>query len=475
MIQCGCRERRVGERVVAKIGVGIARTSNAKFAVVGVEDGATLVGVGGRTIMSRIVGVHQIVLPNLSVEIHIEDEHAAAWQFSVPSLLLTVFQQIILVRVGFVANHVDLRHVFERLHGLDGDVLGQFHWLHPSTGKLVETAEARRAETIAIVATPVHERPAAHAEISLIRNVIHVGQAKAVRELMADGADAVDGVVDALVGHGVCVDECAIQLQHLAEIAFLQVPFMGPNGGRIASAGLSPPGIDAHHLVYLAVAIPVIVVEVHQAVHGLTCRSHHLARAGIVASFIASVLTVVLVIFGHLNRTHHIEDEVELAITLLLEIVVDRATETALAISCLVADAGIAQRVVGGQELLVGKLHQDDEPFLLTLIVHKVANGIVACSALLTIDGSLTTAQRGLPHGVNVGQHKPPILLHQISSVFRKPVVQVLVAHQLSFHLHAIQQKRLPNTGFGRNCRGTNGYQQQRPKCKESLHHHIHL
>ena len=222
---------------------------------------------------------------------------------------------------------------------------------------------ASRTECVAVIAASAHEVEVTHAEPTAIGGVVEVGEAHAVTEFVAETANALDGTTGSnLIAASIGVDGHSIECQ-LAACAFFQRVHVGPDSRCGTTVGLTLAGIEHKHLVYLTVAIPVVVSKVHFAVCLLACFFDHLFGIHVVA--LAVVLSVVALIVLHGVRTYYVEIELELACTLILEVVGHRASERAFAVSLLIHDSLVFH---------VSELCQDHNALLRSEIVGTVAH-----------------------------------------------------------------------------------------------------
>ena len=438
--------RRVGQAVVASVGVGVAWQAGVVYlvvhlavvfnlvhgqAVVGRYDGQSLVVVLRAEVGSSaqvVDGVHHVPCPHFLVVVNVQDEHSLAILPGIPARQLAVLQQIVFVGVGIVVDDVGFAAFAQRLHGRHLRVFLQLNGLQPSGAPLLVAAVAGRHESalVAVVGAVVHEVPRAHAEV-LVGGVIHVGESQTVGELVAEGANAVDAPFGGLAGP--VVEDDSRQLAaarigvHLHAVecqgaAFGAEPvFMGPHGVLAATGSLTQSGIEHVHLVHLAVAVPVVVGKVHIAVNGLAGFTDH--GFGIRVFVIRVVASIVARVVFQRHGPHHIERQVELTTALGTEVVVHAALESLFAGEARLVDNAVVEcRVVALFKLLVGEFHQDDQALLLARVV--VAGGTAhllharGCGQAALLGGALHAAHLRLAHqllavGLDEGRAVVPI------------------------------------------------------------------
>ena len=287
-----------------------------------------------------------------------------------------------------------------------------------------------------------------------IVDVVHVGIAETVAELMADGAYAVDAGGLQFAAAAIGVDAVAVQSQLLSSL--FECPLVGPHRVSAAPVGLALAGIEEKHLVDLAVAVPVVLAEVQFIAEGRTSLNDHLLRVLVVALVV--VVAVVASVVGQRDGAVDVEGEVELSLALRLEIVVDGATEAhVVGEVLLVGNLFIELECMCGLEMHIGVFHQDDEPFLLAGVVAVVADAALCHAALAMIGGTGTSDSGAGFQSGHVGGDMAVCCLveHILPSLFILPVVQVFVAHEQGFHPAAVGQREGgPLSALGGNGRG---------------------
>ena len=137
--------------------------------------------------------VDHIVNPAGGVIVYMDNLQTCSLDIFVPLGLLTVFEDEVFVAVAFIIYYVCLATLAGGLEVSDRHVLVFEHLVvYPSGNPFLIGSIAGGAEAVVVVAGRVHEVKARHTEMSLIEDVIEVGIAQTVRELVADGTDTVD-------------------------------------------------------------------------------------------------------------------------------------------------------------------------------------------------------------------------------------------------------------------------------------------
>ena len=185
--------------------------------------------------------------------------------------------------------------------------------------------------------------------------------------------------------------------------------------------------------------------------------NHHFSCLIITISIISSIVFLVL---AHGVWTHHIEVKLKLSATLSLEEVSNASFEVAYAVPLFVHDLLVLGKVIGGLELHVLELRQDDQSFLLTKIVGTLAHGNLSGTLQPFDIGSCFTAHHGTSlYRLFTDRDKDVTLQFIALSILCQPKVSTLVTDQLCADLGSIFKcQSLPNTTLGRN----------------GLHHHRH-
>ena len=287
---------RGGRRVVGELGVARAAGVEVAGPAAGALRAAAVGGDDGHAL--DVAVVDGVLLPCRGFVIDVGDEQSVAVGAAVPSLLLDVLDDEVLVgvlggddAVGFAS--VGGGEQGELLFGVDGlDV-------HPVEELLFVGGIAGGGVAVFVIAAVVHDAPDAHAEVlGVVGRVVEVGQAEAVAELVADGADAVErgaAVAMQLVAAGISVDLDAVELQRRSR-GVGQRPLMGPDGVDAAALSFAIAGVDDVAEVDDAVAIGVVVLEVDV----LVALLQHLGDE--VAGMFVIALAVVAAVVLHLLR-----------------------------------------------------------------------------------------------------------------------------------------------------------------------------
>ena len=113
------------------------------------------------------------------------------WQAGIPTRLLTVLQEEVLVAVAFVIDDIGIApRVLQRLHVADALGVDQLGGCFPSSHPALIAGVACGLIAVVVVGAAVHEVPVTHALTAAVVGVVEVGIAEAVAELVAHGADA---------------------------------------------------------------------------------------------------------------------------------------------------------------------------------------------------------------------------------------------------------------------------------------------
>ena len=316
------------------------------------EEGDALV------VVAELIGVGHIVLPHSGIVVDIGDEHAETGQRGVEACRLTVLEHIVLVLIVGIIDDVGLTVVGERGHIVDHRISLQFDGDGPTAGHALVGGVVGGLEAVAVVGTHIHQVVFLHTVVAAVGGVIHIREAHAVGELMADGADAGDLIgVRYLIGAGIHVDFVAALTVFQAGI--IQRIHVGPNGVLIFAVGLAVAGIQHEDFLNLLVAIPVVGREVGGVADGIEGVDNHLLGILVVAS--AVVGTVVGIFVGKGYGSGNVEAEIELTVALRAEVVAHAALEVAFVEVKLIGKAVVERFGVGHGELLVAELHEDDE------------------------------------------------------------------------------------------------------------------
>ena len=137
---------------------------------------------------------------------------------------------------------------------------------------------------------------------------------------------------------------------------------MRPDGSFVSTLGLVVASIYNKHLVDLTVAIPVVIREIHIVFCRIDCFSHHQCRPGIVGAF-SNATIISHSILGSI-RPYHIEVNLQFPIALTEKIVFHRSGIATIRIARLIEEALESGLRIFSDELLVGKLHENDQSAL---------------------------------------------------------------------------------------------------------------
>ena len=129
------------------------------------EDGHSLVVVLESTV--SLDDIHAIGLPDVLVEVDMDNEQPTSGKRLVPPHLLAVLQQIVLIGVGIVVDDIGITAFRERHHAVYLHlVVTQFDRVEPSQHHAFMTRITGGYETIAIVIAHAHHIPCIHAKLS---------------------------------------------------------------------------------------------------------------------------------------------------------------------------------------------------------------------------------------------------------------------------------------------------------------------
>ena len=414
------------------------------------EYGAALTGVA---VVDRVFRPHSFVV------VHVHGHKSRSRLCGIPSCLLTVFEDYEFVGVTAVVYYVcgaALACGFEAVHIRVG---GKFHRGEPSGNHFLVGGVARGGETAVVVAAVVHEVPHVHAEIacSELRCIVYVGVAEAMREFMAYRADAVYHFYEVILiveshfaAAGIGVDVHIVEGEYLSVVAVGERPFVRPDGVGRAAGGFAEAGIEGKYLVDHAVAVPVVVGEIHGAFYCLAGFGHHLAGMGVAAE--AGVTAVVDIGIGHGHGADDIEFDVERSQALVLEVVSHAAVETVFGSEAgFVGHFFVEFQIVLGLELLVAEGHQYDKALFLAFEHFAGASGDFARTCTVGLIEHRTTClgmsgQLGLfdvlVAAVGVG--------HVAFAAFSLVIVDYIVAGELCADLAAVGKPQgFPKPPFG--------------------------
>ena len=219
------------------------------------------------------------------------DQHAVSVGAAVPALLLDVLHHEVFVRVAAVFDAIRLAAVGGGGEGY-GLLFVEYLNVHPAEELLFIGCVAAGGVAAFVVAAIVHDAPGIHAEVARVACVVEVGQAEAVAEFVADGADSVDlaaGIAVELATAGVLVHLNAVEL-HSGACAAGELPLMGPDGVCVSVMGFAITSIDNVAEVHYAVIVRVVVAEVDIGVGQLQHIGYQLGGILVAASFIVTAV-----------------------------------------------------------------------------------------------------------------------------------------------------------------------------------------
>ena len=209
-----------------------------------------------------------------------------------------------------------------------------------------------------------------------------------MRELVADGADtrieytllSIELRTDNLVATSVGIYRLSVESQCVKSCICERI-LMWPDGAWLTTSRLALASIDDIHLLYLAIIVPVVFAKVNLTFDSIAGVDNHLWRIRII--LITCSLTIKLIRMLELYGSYDIESEVELAVTLIEEIVVNTTNSSiVIGISHLVEHILIerldiirtwseCQHILRIFERHILKLNQDNKSFLLTFPCHS--------------------------------------------------------------------------------------------------------
>ena len=271
------------------------------------------------------IGVDQVILPDLDIgRVNTEDQHAGAGQVLVPLDALAVLDQEELILVGGVqaVTHIALF----KGRQLDGPLSIDERGLRKAQGIAFIQAVASRVAAVVVLEAARHDGPGqrvgmVHATTAVTVGIIEVGQAQAMAELMADGTDTGNIVVNNIVlilftNH---VGRAGIELEvHTIEHGRVsEILHVGPQVIPVVGAVVrTVAGHQEEHHVGCAVLIGVILAEIH---FGVKCLE----------SGKEDRVAVELMSIGAGEGDIHRTQDVEVRVKLLERVVVIVVTHTA--------------------------------------------------------------------------------------------------------------------------------------------------
>ena len=241
--------------------------------------------------------IRGIVVPDGSVVVNMDNEQAFTGNSSVPSCLLTVLQQVVLVLVTLIIYDVALATQFRSLQVIHFGCCCQFYWFAPTCHPALITGIACRTIAIVVVRTAIHKVPLEHTLTAAVVGIVEVGIAQTVTELVAHGSNTcqLSSLTIKLCSAGVCVNLHSVKCLHTASVTiylcFRKSIGMWPYCRGSATIGLTLTGIHYIHLIYISVTVPVVIGIVHLTVCQFQSLDNHRTRVHIVA--FAIVLTIV--------------------------------------------------------------------------------------------------------------------------------------------------------------------------------------
>ena len=224
-------------------------------------------------------------------------------------------------------------------------------------------------------------------------------------------------------------------------------------------------GIKHKHLVHLTITIPIVVGKVYRITDEVEGLAHHLRRMHVIATRI--VLTIIRIAFRHCDRSYYIESKIELAKTLINEIIMYRPRERRLIIMLFIKYSVIDHLRMVSLKRQIIKTDKDHQSFLRTGDVASLTNRSTSPRSFgLTMQPLATSFCRNRTTGfcplvndghsglsVKTGCHS---VCYKNTTIFALPIVGPLIASQ--FHLHGgtiSEPYRSPLPALGRY--GING------------------
>ena len=315
------------------------------------------------------------------------DQQTLGRQVPVPSLLPAVLDDEELVAVDVALQEQGLVGIFILLvpdgQGVIGSGIGN-DVVDPTHEVLLIGRVAYGGIGVVGIATGVHDVPVAHAVVAAVVRVVEVGQTQAVTELVAEGADTVDGrtvVVAAvhLVEHGEVVhigaaaigSEGAVTTQTIVG-GRLEIPVAGPDGAgsRVRGLSLADTGVDDDDHVAEVVAVGIKTVERYAVGSShLAGFGHHRAQTLVVTARV--IAAVVLAVLGQRVDAEDLKVGVVLPVGLISEILLNAR---------VAGQHGLDDLLAGILELLVLVLDEDDGHLACTIGRH-IRVGVAATDA----------------------------------------------------------------------------------------------
>ena len=278
--------------------------------------------------------IRHIVSPTVAGRVSFDDplrtvdvvnQHAVSFERSVPSRLLTVFEQEKFT-FGIGRNQVGL----VLLNGIEFVVArtGERRRGQPSRHHALHRRERRRRAASVVPTALTHERPVEDAdsrtEIATVR-IVEIGPAEHMTELVAEGSDAGHAAVE--IGRAAQlrrtgVDAQLLAAEHLARIGYFTP--VRPYGIHTAAVGFVVTGIVDEDVVDFTVIVEIVLRKVDAGTLRLVAGLDNHSFGILVA--IISIGTVISDGMVERHRTHHVEGRAEQS-SRVIEVVVTRTAE----------------------------------------------------------------------------------------------------------------------------------------------------
>ena len=301
-----------------------------------------------------------------------DHQHSPAIGFCIPTGLRVILQEEKFIPVSRIINDVGIAIVGHRLHARHFSSFSQFDRLQPSAEPFLIARVIARHIAITIIRTIVHQRPSCHAEIIIIAvDIIKIGQTQTMGEFMTHRTNTTCcSICIQLWSASIGVNIDAVHLYHTTSSIrrIAQIPGMRPYQIflRIVVM-LSLASINHIDLIHLTVMVPVVIGKIYLWIllvdqkYGLFY--HDIWILVIINSI---VLSIIAIIFGDSDGTHHIERQVKLPSTLCMEIVFHTSHKLTIRKTYLIRHSVEENRIIGSLEGLVSKVHQNHKTPLVT-------------------------------------------------------------------------------------------------------------
>ena len=284
-------------------------------------------------VISLCIG--HIIPPDIGIIVHMGDHHTFRRQISIPACVLTIFNDVIFILMRLVFQHIGTATLADGFQPCDVKVfldIGNILICQPATLMLLVSRISCRTFAVIIVIACTHQVVVAHSEPSRITSIIQVRESHAMGELMAKSSDTIKfAITIQLCAAGISIHCDAIKGKRLTIIRCRKIKHVRPYRRFSTAICFSLSCIKHKHLVYFAIAVPVVFGEIN-TLSGcpLTSFSHHLASTKVVALRIISSIIGTLVL--QLTDSYDIKVEFELSCTLRLEVIFHAARKTIIGI-----------------------------------------------------------------------------------------------------------------------------------------------